>query len=130
MIKDLPKSLIDAASEILDSKPIVNEVVSIPADGLAKDGVIGARQKDEVPVAADVVADADPMNGKVGYRILIEYVNSWHEFVPTTDQPAAESIDQLKSLCSSLPGYKEIILPAIERAIHLPHDEPRYKGNK
>jgi hypothetical protein len=91
------------------------------------------------PIAADVIRDVVTTQGKVEYRLLLQYATGGEIFLgapyegthiyPPTSMPGASSIEMLRDMIEAMPFYNKVVENALEKAITPPSTDPMFMGN-
>jgi len=101
----------------------LKEAIAIEPEEVAKNSAVAVGDSSKaMPKHADVIKDSVPTEGKVEYRLLLQYaingdsMNKGTHLYPAMSLPGASSIDNLKSVVEGMPFYNDVVEKALEAA--------------
>lgn len=105
----------------------LKEAIAIEPEDVATNGAVAVGNSMEAqPKHADVIKDSVPTQGKVEYRVLLQYATNGDTYggaphksthiYPAMSLPGASSIDALRSIVESMPFYNKVVEKALEAA--------------
>lgn len=105
----------------------LKEAIAIePEDVATNSAVAVGNSMEAMPKHADVIKDSVPTEGKVEYRLLLQYTTNGDTYggaphkgthiYPAMSLPGANTIDALKNIVEGMPFYNKVVEKALEAA--------------